>query len=302
MSSFKVKSIVLQVKRYFRALGAAGILCMFANTGVAASDKPVTVSVSILPLKTFVERIGGRHVQAVVLVPPGKSPATYEPSPRQMETVAASSLYFSIGVPFEKSWIPRLKGVAPQIGIVDLQQGITLRPVDLPPGAPKSAGGQSDPHIWLSPPLVMTMADRILEALSTLKPEARTDFAANHHRFVTELNVLDQDIRTRLARKKNRSFMVFHPSWGYFADAYGLKQIPIEAAWKEPGPKALQHFIEYAKKQETKVIFIQKQFSDKEALAVAQSIGGEVVSVDPLSPDYVSNFRKVADVFARSLN
>jgi zinc transport system substrate-binding protein len=276
------------------------VLAWVAATAAVAAE-PLTVGVSILPQQTFVERIGGKHVRVVVLVPPGKSPATHEPTPQQVEAVAASRLYFRIGVPFEEAWLPRLTQIAPGANVVDLRYGLSLRQVDMPPGEAAKSGGKPDPHIWVSPPLVMKMADRIRAALTAARPEAAAEFADNHARFVAELNALDADIRARLAGKQGRSFMVFHPSWGYFADAYGLKQLPIEAGWKEPGPRTLQLLIDGAKAQGIRVIFVQKQFSQREAETVAQAIGGEVVAVDPLAPDFADNLRRVAEVFARAL-
>jgi len=267
----------------------------------ARAEQALPVTVSLLPQQLFVDRIGGRHVQTLVLVPPGKSPATHEPSPKQMETLAASRLVFRIGVPFENTWLPRLSQLAPGAKVVDLRDGLILRPVDLPPGATAPAGGAPDPHVWLAPPLVMRMADRIRDELIALRPEAKTEFEANHARFIADLKVLDSDIRKRLADKKVRNFMVYHPSWGYFADAYGLRQMPVEAGWKEPGPHTLQMVIEGARQSGVRVVFVQPQFSQKEAETIAQAIGGEVVAVDPLAPDYIDNLRRVADIFARNL-
>jgi zinc transport system substrate-binding protein len=275
------------------------LLLGFSTFTPAAQPLPVTVS--LLPQRLFVDRIGGQQVQTTVLVPPGKNPANYEPSPKQMETVAASRLVFRIGVPFENAWLPRLAQLAPGAKVVDLRDGLNLRPVDLPPGATPHAGGAPDPHVWLAPPLVMRMADRIRDELIALRPEARVEFEANHARFIADLKALDSDIRNRLADKKVRNFMVYHPSWGYFADAYGLRQMPVEAGWKEPGPRTLQMVIEGARQSGVRVVFVQPQFSQKEAQTIAQAIEGEVVAVDPLAPDYIDNLRRVADIFARNL-
>lgn len=277
-----------------------------AAAGPVCAADPLLVTVSLLPQKMFVERIGGGHVRTVVLVPPGKSPATYEPTPQQMAEVAASALVLRIGVPFENAWLPRLASVAPHAKVVDLREGLSLRPIDLPPGATKPTGGSGaagapDPHIWLAPPLVIRMADRIRDELIALRPEAKAEFAANHVRLTADLQALDENIRTRLADKTQRRFMVYHPSWGYFADAYGLMQMPVEAGWKEPGPRTLQKVIEAAKQNDVRVIFVQPQFSRKAAETVAQAIGGEVLAVDPLAADYLDNLHRVADVFARNL-
>lgn len=277
------------------------LLSALALSGAPRAAEPLLVAVSLLPQQAFVERIGGRQVRTIVLVPPGKNPASYEPSPKQMEAVAASRLVFRIGVPFENAWLPRLAQLAPGARVVDLRDGLSLRPVDLPPGTPPRAGGAPDPHVWLAPPLVMRMADRIRDELIALRPEAKAEFEANHSRFIADLKALDDDIRNRLANKKARNFMVYHPAWGYFADAYGLRQMPVEAGWKEPGPRTLQLVIDGARQNGVRVVFVQPQFSQKEAQTIARAIGGEVLAVDPLAPDYIDNLRRVADIFARNL-
>jgi zinc transport system substrate-binding protein len=278
------------------------LFCLVLCAGLARAE-PLTVGVSLLPMQTFVERIGGEHVRAVVLVPPGKSPASYEPTPKQMQALAAAPLYFRIGVPFEKAWLPRLQQALPGLRLIDLRDGLPLRPIDLPGSRDGHAHGkgEADPHTWLAPPLVMRMADRIRDALIAVRPELRADFERNHERFFSELQALDSELRQRLAGKQQRHFMVFHPSWGYFADAYGLTQIPIEAGWKEPGPQTLARLIDEAKRRQIRVIFVQQQFSRREAETVASAIGGEVLAVDPLAPDYLANLRRVGETFARVL-
>lgn len=290
------------------------IIASACLVSLGARAEPLTVGVSLLPMQTFVERIGGADVRAVVLVPPGKNPATYEPTPRQMQALATAPLYFRIGVPFEKAWLPRLQQAMPGMRTVDLRDGLKLRPVDLPENdrnhdahAPVVHGDHAhapdapDPHVWLSPPLVIRMAARIRDELIAARPAQRAEFEKNHDRFVGELQALDQELRSLLADKKQRYFMVFHPSWGYFADAYQLRQIPIEAGWKEPGPQTLAKLIEEAKHRQIRVIFVQKQFSQQQAETVAKAIGGEVLAVDPLAADYIENLRRVGQTFARVL-
>ena len=95
--------------------------------------------------------------------------------------------------------------------------------------------------------------------------------------------------------------MVYHPVFGYFADRYGLKQLPVEVEGKEPSARQLSRLIERAKKENIRVIFVQKQFSTESAEVISRAIDGKVVTVDPLARDYVSNMRKIADVFAETL-
>jgi zinc transport system substrate-binding protein len=269
----------------------------------AAAAGPINVYVSILPQKRFVERVGGEHVRVSVMVPPGRSPATYEPTPRQMAGLSDADLYVRIGVAFEEVWMDRLAAANPHMAVIDAREGITLRPVDRFDGEDHHAhaGGRKDPHIWTAPPLVARMAATIRDALIEADPAHAADYRANHQAFAADLERLDADIRETLSGLDTRRFMVFHPSWGYFADAYGLTQVPIESEGKEPGPRLLARIIDQARAEDIRVIFVQKQFSRRDAQTVARAMDGRVVAVDPLAEDYLGNMREVAGAFAEAL-
>ncbi len=160
---------------------------------------------------------------------------------------------------------------------------------------------EQDPHVWASPLLVRHMVGLIRDKLAELDPAHAADFARNHDAFVAELEALDRELHTLLDPLPNRRFMVFHPAWGYFADTYGLIQVPIEREGKEPGARALVALIEQAKRDNIRVVFVQPQFDKRQARQVAQAIGGVVIAVDPLAADYVENLRRVGREFARAL-
>jgi len=282
-----------------RGVVLTALLMIFRVTTLFAA--PLEVFVSIPPQKYFVEQVGGKHVAVSVIVEPGRSPATYEPTPRQITRLSRASLYFAIGVAFEDVWMTRIHNANPEMKIIALQKGNPLREVDRL-GKVLQENGSRDPHIWTSPPLVQLMAARIRDALIADDPVHRTDYAANCKRFIADLGELDSYIRSRLHGMEGGSFMVFHPSWGYFADTYGLHQIPIESGGKEPGARTLQQVIEVGKRKGVKVIFVQKQFSNRTAATVARALGGRVAPVDPLAEDYLKNLRHVADIFAEALH
>jgi zinc transport system substrate-binding protein len=145
------------------------------------------------------------------------------------------------------------------------------------------------------------MARAIRDALARLDPTHADEYARNEVAFEADLDALDAEIRRRLSAARGRAFLAFHPSWGYFADAYGLRQIPIESGGKEPGPRTLAAVVERAKALGVRVVFVQEQFSRRTAEAIAQEIGARVVVVDPLAGDYLSNLRSVAESFASAL-
>ncbi len=158
-----------------------------------------------------------------------------------------------------------------------------------------------DPHIWLSPPLVKIQARTILAALQNADPEHRGHYEANFKAFTAQIDQLDADLKKTFTGKKGLQFIVFHPAWGYFAHAYGLKQVPIEIEGKDPKPAQLKELIQHARENKIRVVFVQPQFSTKSAKLVAMEIGGQVAFADPLAEDWMSNLRRVADKFQAAL-
>ncbi|NLV91358.1 MAG: zinc ABC transporter solute-binding protein [Firmicutes bacterium] len=266
---------------------------------VAAAEERLSVFVSILPQKYFVERVGGERVTVGVMVGPGESPHTYDPTPRQLANLSVADLYFRIGVGFEHVWMDKLAAINPKMTVVDTRRQVPLRAIE---GHSHHHGessghhhgeGEADPHIWLSPPLVKRQATTIYEALSQIDPAGADYYRANLEGFCQDLDALDQWIRHTLGDLKTRSFMVFHPSWGYYADAYDLVQIPIEIGGSEPSARQLAELIGVARKKRVKAIFVQSQINAKSAAAVARAVGAKVVQLDPLAEDYLENLRQI---------
>jgi zinc transport system substrate-binding protein len=190
-------------------------------------------------------------------------------------------------VPFERVWMTRLRAANAGMLIVDTTVGIQRR--------------LGDPHVWTNPMLVKSMSARIRDAFVKLDPARAEAYERNFSRFANDLDALDAEIRARLSPYSGRAFLVFHAAWGYFADAYGLRQIPIEAEGKEPGPKTLARVISEARALGIKAVFVQPQFSRASAEMIAQQIGGHVVAVDPLAENYIENMRHVAASIAEAM-
>jgi len=281
------------------------LIIMLLVPGLGNAE-PLRVFVSVLPLKTFVEKIGGNHVAVHAMVRSGYSPHTYAPTPRQITALANTDLYITTGVAFEKAWVKRIRAANPGMRTVEADAGIDMRLIGKHGHfhGERSSGHQDvsghDPHIWTSPPLAKQMVRNIRDALSALDPANSPEYARNTDALASELDRLDQDLRDQFENLANRKFMVFHPAWGYFADTYGLIQIPIEKEGKEPGARALTLLIGQAKREHVKVIFVQPQFDRKSATQVARAINGRVVAIDPLSPDYENNLRRVAKLIVEA--
>lgn len=269
-------------------------------------ESPVQAAVSIAPQKYFVEKIGGSHVTTIVMVPPGAEPHTYEPKPRQVLALSKAQIYFTIGVPFENAWLSRFRAVNPKLFIVHTEANVPkillTQEEHGEKSRVKSPESGMDIHIWLSPPLVKIQAQSILEGLKKIDPAHSKEYQTNYARFTTEIDSLDADMKSlfhSISQKKN--FIVFHPAWTYFAQAYGLKEIPVEIAGKEPKPSELMNLIKLARAQGITVIFVQPQFSSRTAKIIADAIHGRIVNADSMAENWAENIRSVAEEFKTAL-
>jgi zinc transport system substrate-binding protein len=285
----------------FLALMTTGLSAVAAGETPAGNTARINAFVSILPQAYFVERIGGDHVTVSDLVGPGQSPATYEPTPKQIAGLSDANVYFTIGVPFETRLLEKLTHLIPNLNIVPTQKDIPLRYFRSGDDAHGHKKGAPDPHIWLDPELAKMQAETICDALKSLDPIHSDEYDANLQSFRHDLDSVSTAIAELLAPIKGSRFYVFHPSYGYFADRYGLIQVAIESEGKEPGARQLTTLIAFAKAEEIKAIFIQPQFAETMAKAIARDVDVPVVQLDPLARDYLSNLMDMAQKIDRAL-
>ncbi|PKQ65149.1 hypothetical protein BZG02_04805 [Labilibaculum filiforme] len=258
--------------------------------------EPNLISVSILPQKYFIERIAGDDFKVNVLIPPGASPETYEPTPNQMTDVAKSVAYFRIGnIPFETVWLGNLLEGADNIKDVDLSKGVELIKGQEKHGDHFHEGG-IDPHIWSSLKSVKILSANLYQELIKMAPEKKDIYEKNYQQFISEIDELDNLAEFSLKRKQGKSFMIFHPALTYLARDYNLRQIAVEVDGKEPSPTYMKQLIEEAKRLEIKQVFVQKQFNVENAKAIVAEIDGEVVVIDPLAEDWLTEMKRIIHI------
>lgn len=277
-------------------------LFFLAAWAIPVEAQTVRTFVSIAPQKYFVQKIGGERVSVSALVPEGADPHTYEPRPKQMAELSRSAVYFAIGIDLEKVWLKRIGGTNPKKLIMHTEEGIEKIAMKNSRHGRAAAGydhgaESRDPHIWLSPALVKIQAGQILKALIIVDPQNQQIYKDGYAAFLKEIEALDAELKLLLAGFKNKQFVVFHPSWGYFARDYGLDQVPIEIEGKDPKPSQLRDLISHARERGIKVVFVQPQFSAKSAAMVAREIEGQVIYVNPLAENWADNLRDVARKF-----
>ena len=256
------------------------------------------ITVSILPQKTFIEKIAGDDFKVNVLIPPGSSPAAYSLLPSQLIDVAKSAVWFRIGyIGFEYSWKDKIAQANTDMKVVDLSEGLDLIADKTEQHGDHVHMQGVDPHIWLSPVLVKQMAKKILDELLILKPEKRVEYEENYLKFAKEIDKINIEIKDKLKEFQGKKIIVFHPSLSYYARDFGLEQFSLETGGKEPTPKQLARVVEVAKKENLKIIYIQSEFDLEHARVFADEINGEIIQVWPLNPEWEDNLIKMTNIF-----
>jgi zinc transport system substrate-binding protein len=293
---------------------------LFICFGVFTLCAKPAVTVSILPQQYMVEKIAGDTVDILVMVSPNANHETYEPKPSQMKFLAKSDIYFAVGLPFERVWLDRFAAASPKMNIIDTGDGIEK--IELlnhhhdehhehadhhehdaehnhnanHDEDKHDEHDELDPHIWLDPTLVKVQSKTIADALSLKYPQNAALYAKNYENFTKELNELDANLSKKLSALKNRSFFVFHPSWGYFAKRYDLEQIFVEVEGKEPKAAELIEIVKKAKAKNIKALLVEPQVSEKNAKIIADEIGAKLIKVDPMKKDLSENLNELADM------
>ncbi len=254
-----------------------------------AADR-ISVVVTILPQAEFVESVGGEKVDITVMVPAGADPHTYEPTPSQITALSRAKMYAKVGsgIEFELAWLDKLIAVNQDMLVVDCAQGVELHQMA---GRDDGPHGATDPHIWMSPLNAQIMVRNICAGLIQIDPDNQAYYRKNCNAYLHKLTQLDQDIRAGLSRVTNRTFMVYHPAFSYFARDYGLTMLTIAAEGKEPTPAGLVRLTQQAKEHKIRVIFASPQFNPESARVIADAINARVVFINPLARDYIANLR-----------
>lgn len=266
------------------------------------------ILVSILPQKQIVEKIAGNDFEVSAIIPPGFSPETYDPTSQDMQIISSADIYFRIGhIPFELINIPKIQEVNPSMKIIDTSVNNELIMLEehnhdgTDQEEIENHEAEIDPHVWLAPTMVKQQAEIIKNSLVELYPDQATNFEENFVNLTAELDDLNNILREAFAPIQGKTMLVYHPGFGYLAHIYGFNQEHFQIEGKDPSISQLQAIIEKAKAEDIKVIFVQKQFSTSSAQAIAENIGGSVVQIDPLDPNYIGNIKNIAQIVSENL-
>ena len=273
-------------------------LAVFLFCASFAMGANLTIAVSLPPYANIVKSIGGSRVNVVALIPPSADPHTFEPKPATLKEFAKADAYFSDGSGMDRAWLPRFLGANKNVKVFFLGNDVDwVMDRHHHHEAEASHHEELDPHIWTSPKQVMKIAQNVRKVLSSIDSSGRDYYSQRFSYFVNRIEKID----TRLARsarrlpKNQKTFVVFHPSFGYLANDYGLTQLSIEINGKEPKPKDLATVIVEAKKHNVHMVFVQPQFSKRSAETIAKQLDAVVMTIDPLDADFVKTLNYFAD-------
>ena len=266
---------------------------LISCNGDETQDDRIQVAVSITPQEAFVDQVGKELVNVTTIIKPGYSPANYEPSLKEIAELNQVDVYFAIGVPAEAgNIIPELD----DLDIVYLQDLVREEYPDR-----EFAPGSRDPHIWLSIKRVKVMVDEIASELARIDPDNSDYYLANSSDYKTSLDELDDDLEAIFIGKTMRKFIVFHPSYGYFADDYNLEMYSLEQGGKEPTASHLQDMFDLANNYNINYVFHQAEIDSVQVISFVEQIDGETVELNPLGYDYIDNMLNMGELIGDSL-
>ncbi len=283
----------------FSAAVILGVTALFGMASDGLCNQPIAAVVSILPQQEILQWIGGSEVSVTVLIPPGRSPATFEPSPRLMASVLDADLLLPLGLPFERTVTARIYELEPGLAVCQGSPTVTVQADSSMVEAIHHNHTQGpDPHFWLDPYLTIEYAQKVCRCLCLARPKACKAFTENLATYTEALEAADRRIAAQMAPYAGRTLVVFHPAFGHFAQRYGLHQVAIEHEGKNPTGRHLSHLIDDATTQGVSVIFVQPQFAGSGAKAVAGAVNADLVELDPLAPDLLANLERIATQIA----
>lgn len=334
------------MKKWFLFIPILALLLAACNSDdkspTADSEKSVdTLSIytTVYPLQYFAERIGGDYVDVASIYPAGANEHTFEPTQKDMMTLADSDIFFYIGLGLEGFVENAKKTLANEdVKLVPTAEGVTEEQLHISTGHTHAEEEQSnhdhehnedehedeshddhahtehDAHVWLSPVISQQLALAIKDELVTALPEQEAVFNENYEALVADLNTLNKDFENMAAETKKKTFFVSHAAFGYIAGHYGLKQVPVAGlnSQSEPSQKELTSIVDLAKKENIEYIFFEQNVSSNLAQVIQKEIGAKTLTLHNLSvlttediknnEDYFTLMRKNIDVLKQALN
>jgi zinc transport system substrate-binding protein len=271
------------------------IICfpfLFISCSPQTPQNGFLIAVSIPPQGWFVSQIAGDKAHTLVLAEPGQNPHNYEPGPKQIQSLSSASAWILSGSEFEISLRPKVAAVFPNLPIVDGTKGVRFRTLE--EHAHYEAEHSSleiDRHTWLGREPAKILAAHIRDTLSAVDGANAAYYRERCEILVSLIDSEFDKLKASLAPLRGGSVFVYHPSFGYFLDEFGIHQEAVETGGKEPSPRELYNLIARFNEEKAAAIFVQTQFPANAVRTLAYVTGAQLISLDPLAENWLENIR-----------
>lgn len=246
------------------------------------TSKPLIIT-SNFAIYDVIKHISGDKIEVVSILPFGVDPHSFEPTPKEVVLVEKSKLFFYSGDVLE----PWVENVAPEKKSVDVSKYVTLQKLeddDHKHEGHQDEGEPYDPHYWLDIDNMKNIAQMVTEKLSTLDPKNKHFFEKNKKIYITNLTELDNLYKAKLLSCKKEMILVSHDAFGYLGQRYGFHGESLTGFSTEAEPTAadIKHIFQHIKDDEIKTVFFESFSSKKNMQTVADDLGIEIDSLQPL--------------------
>jgi zinc transport system substrate-binding protein len=282
------------------------VFILLSSCSVQAKKEGLLLAVSIPPQAWFVSQIAGDKAAVLILAGPGQNPHNYEPTPKQIQGLASASAWILSGTEFEVSFRPKISALFPNLLVVDGSKGVKFRTLEEHDYDDEHDGSgryalEIDRHTWLGREPAIILAAHIKDTLSFFDYENGAYYQEQYEKLVLEIDEEFDKLKIIMEPLRGKRVFVYHPSFGYFFDEFGIYQEAVETGGKEPGPRALYELILKLKEDRAAAVFVQTEFPVSAAKTLAAATGVELVSLDPLAWDWLENIRRMGDALKRDM-
>lgn len=297
MERDKKKNLIIGALLAASVVLVLSLIWLFNRSSLVIEPRPegrIKAVATIFPIYDIMKQIGGDKIDTVLLLPPGASPHTFDPSPRAMQEISDANLFVFVGAGAD-AWAeslvdkdkvdPNSRFVATYLSqVVNVRRFSENKSAVISEEEDDHDEGDIDPHFWLSPENAVFMANEIATRLSQLDNENADYYRERTIDFIAQLEIQDEVWQMRMNRLEKKQLIVFHDAWYYFADHYGLEIVAAIEPFpgKSPSPKYLQSITDEIRENEINVLFIEPQLSPETAESMTQNLVDRVEVLDPI--------------------
>lgn len=267
------------------------ILCLFLLTSCStnkqeeSNNRELLLYTSVYPIQYITSQIAKDIATVKSIYPPGVDAHTYEPTTKEVTSIAKGDAFIFIGGGMEGFAETAAKALQSQhVQLIELSSHNDLFLKTSHNEMSDHAHGDVDPHIWLDPLRMIEIAEIIKNELIELSPNNKERFTQHFSELKAELQSLDQAFEDVLLNKKHKELLVTHAAYGYWEHRYGIKQIAISglSSSDEPSQKELANIAQFALEQNINYVLFEKTSPNRVGTIIQEYIQADKLYIHPL--------------------